>query len=97
MKIILGIFLISILSGCVQNTAFFGPAVTVASTGSVYQAGLSYASTKTIIKFTGKTPTENLKFFLDNNEEDDIENANNFFEMVKKINKSSGVKNLTNQ
>ena len=97
MKIILGIFLISILSGCVQNTAFFGPAVTVASTGSVYQAGLSYASTKTIIKFTGKTPTENLKFFLDNNEEDDIENANNFFEMVKKINKSSGVKNLINQ
>jgi len=97
MKIILGIFLISILSGCVQNTVFFGPAVTVASTGSVYQAGLSYASTKTIIKFTGKTPTENLKFFLDNNEEDDIENANNFFEMVKKINKSSGVKNLTNQ
>lgn len=97
MKIILGIFLISILSGCVQNTAFFGPAVTVASTGSVYQAGLSYASSKTIIKLTGKTPTENLKFFLDNNEEDDIENANNFFEMVKKINKSSGVKNLTNQ
>ena len=97
MKIILGIFLISVLSGCVQNTAFFGPAVTVASTGSVYQAGLSYASTKTIIKFTGKTPTENLKFFLDNNKEDDIENANNFFEMVKKINKSSGVKNLTNQ
>jgi|TARA_B110000438_G_C15774196_1_gene633306 hypothetical protein len=97
MKIILGIFLISVLSGCVQNTAFFGPAVTVASTGSIYQAGLSYASTKTIIKFTGKTPTENLKFFLDNNEEDDIENANNFFEMVKKINKSSGVKNLTNQ
>tara|TARA_B110000467_G_scaffold103006_1_gene93491 strand:+ start:1067 stop:1360 length:294 start_codon:yes stop_codon:yes gene_type:complete len=97
MKIILGIFLISVLSGCVQNTAFFGPAVTVASTGSIYQAGLSYASTKTIIKFTGKTPTENLKFFLDNNKEDDIENANNFFEMVKKINKSSGVKNLTNQ
>ena len=97
MKIILGIFLISILSGCVQSTAFFGPAVTVASTGSVYQAGLSYASTKTIIKFTGKTPTENLKFFLDNNKEDDIENANNFFEMVKKINKSSGVKNLINQ
>ena len=97
MKIILGIFLISVLSGCVQNTAFFGPAVTVASTGSIYQAGLSYASTKTIIKFTGKTPTENLKFFLDNNEEDDIENANNFFEMVKKINKSSGVKSLTNQ
>ena len=97
MKIILGIFLISILSGCVQNTAFFGPAVTVASTGSIYQAGLSYASTKTIIKFTGKTPTENLKFFLDNNEEDHIENANNFFETVKKINKSSGVKNLTNQ
>ena len=96
-KIFNAIFFLLLLNGCVQSSAFLGPAVTVASTGSIYQAGLSYASTKTIIKFTGKTPTENLKFFLDNNEEDDIENANNFFEMVKKINKSSGVKNLTNQ
>ena len=97
MKIILGIFLISVLSGCVQNTAFFGPAVTVASTGSVYQAGLSYVSSNTIIKITGKTPTENLKFFLDDNEKDDGENADNFFKMVKKINKNSGIKNSANQ
>jgi len=96
-KIILAAFVFSFLNGCVQSTALFGSAVTVASTGNIYQAGISYASSKTITRFTGKTPIENLKIFLDNNEEDRSENANDFFEMVKKINKSSGVKKLTNQ
>ena len=97
MKIIFVICILSFLNGCVQSTAFFGPAVTVASTGSVYQAGLSYASTKAIVKITGKTPAENVKSFLDNNEIDDSENGNNFFEMVKKIHKSKSKKNLVNQ
>jgi|TARA_B110000967_G_C18720804_1_gene477545 outer membrane lipoprotein-sorting protein len=97
MKIIFAIFILSFLNGCVQSTAFFGPAVTVASTGSVYQAGLSYASSKAIIKITGKTPAENVKIFLKNNENDDSGNANNFFEMVKKINTNSSVKTLANQ
>tara|TARA_B100000795_G_scaffold173163_1_gene130575 strand:+ start:758 stop:1051 length:294 start_codon:yes stop_codon:yes gene_type:complete len=97
MKIIFAIFMLSFLNGCVQSTAFFGPAVTVASTGSVYQAGLSYASSKAIIKITGKTPAENVKIFLENNENDDSGNADNFFEMVKKINTNSSVKTLANQ
>ena len=97
MKIIFAIFILSFLNACAQSTAFFGPVLTVAGTGNIYQAGLSYASSKTIVEITGKTPTENIKSFLTNNEEDDIENANNFFEMVKKINKSSGVINLANQ
>ena len=97
MKIIFVICILSFLNGCVQSTAFFGPAVTVASTGSVYQAGLSYASSKAIIKITGKTPAENVKIFLENNETDDSGNADNFFEMVKKIHKSKSKKNLVNQ
>ena len=97
MKIIFAIFILSFLNGCVQSTAFFGPAVTVASTGSVHQAGLSYASSKAIIKITGKTPAENVKIFLENNENDDSGNADNFFEMVKKINTNSSVKTLANQ
>tara|TARA_B100000767_G_C19234956_1_gene316760 strand:+ start:143 stop:457 length:315 start_codon:yes stop_codon:yes gene_type:complete len=93
-KIIFATFVLLFLNGCVQSTAFFGPVVAAASTGNVYQAGLSYASSKTIVELTGKTPTENIKFFLGNNEEDNDESASNFFEMVKKINKNSDVKNL---
>ena len=87
------------LNGCIQNTAFLGPAVTVANTGNVYQAGISYVSGKTINKITGKTPTQNIKALLDKNkdEEDYIDNSNNFFKVVKKINESSGIKNLANQ
>ena len=98
-KITISIFVIYFLNGCVQNTAFLGPALTVASTGNVYQAGLSYGSSKVITKISGKTPVENIKSLLEKNkdEEDDKKNANDFFKIVKKINKNSGVKNLTKQ
>ena len=82
-----------------QNTALLGPAVTAASTGNLYQAGLSYGSSKAVTKITGKTTTENIKIFLNKNKdvEKETENTNDFFKMVKKINKSSGIKNLTSQ
>ena len=98
-KIIISIFAICFLTGCVQNTALLGPAVTAASTGNLYQAGLSYGSSKVVTKITGKTTTENIKIFLNKNKdvEKETENTNDFFEMVKKINKSSGIKNLTSQ
>ena len=41
-KIIVSAFAMCFLTGCLQNTAFLGPAMTVASTGNLYQAGLSY-------------------------------------------------------
>ncbi len=87
------------LNGCIQNSAFLGPVITVASTGSVHNAGLSYASSKTITKVTGKTPVENIKSFLekDMNEEKNNENSDNFFNIVKSINKSSGIKILANR
>jgi hypothetical protein len=98
-KLIIGLFLICFLNGCIQNSAFLGPAITVASTGNISQAGLSYISSQTITKVTGKSPTENIKSLLErnNDEENSIENADNFFKVVKMINKSSGVKNLANQ
>ena len=113
-KIFTSLFLLSFLTGCIQNTAFLGPALTVAGEGSIYQAGLSYVSNETVTKITGKTPVESIKSLLvDNKDKDkdididididkdidktDKENANNFFEMVKKINYNSGIKNLTNQ
>ena len=63
-KIILGIFIIILLSGCIQSTSFLGPIFTIGTTGSVNQAGLSYSSDKLITTLTGKTPTENLNNLL---------------------------------
>ena len=63
-KTICGILILFLFSGCIQGSAFLGPAVTVAGTGNIHQAGLSYISSKTVKKITGKTPTENIKTFL---------------------------------
>ena len=54
------------LNGCVQSAALLGPAYTLASTGNIYQAGLSYGSNQAVKKITGKTPTENIKSLVDN-------------------------------
>ena len=54
LKIIFSIFILSFLNGCVPGTALLGPVITGASTGSVYQAGLSYGSGKIINNFTGR-------------------------------------------
>ena len=100
-KIIISAFAMCFLTGCLQNTAFLGPAMTVASTGNLYQAGLSYGSSQAIKKMTGKTPTENVKSFLDNNnntvkEEEEVHDE--FFVLVKdKIEKKSNILNLANQ
>ena len=99
-KIIISAFAMCFLTGCLQNIAFLGPTLTVASTGSVYQAGLSYGSSQVIKKMTGKTPTENVKSFLDSNnttvKEEEINDE--FFVLVKdKIEKKSNILNLANQ
>ena len=60
-KIIAGLFLLFFLNGCVQSAALLGPAYTLASTGNIYQAGLSYGSNQAVKKITGKSPTENIK------------------------------------
>ena len=65
-KIITGLFLLFFLNGCVQSGALLGPAYTLASTGNVFQAGLSYGSNKAVKKITGKSTTENIKSLVDN-------------------------------
>ena len=99
-KIIAGLFLLFFLNGCVQGTAFLGPAYTLASTGSMYQASISYGTNKAIKKVTGKTTTESLKSILKEDDEDveEEENHEEFFKLVKKnIAKTSKVLNLVNQ
>ena len=64
-KIFIGIFCLTLLSGCGQTTAFLGPAYTFGtSSGNVFHTGLSYGSEKVIIEMTGKSTGENIKEIL---------------------------------
>ena len=99
-KIIAGLFLLFFLNGCVQSTALLGPAYTLASTGNIYQAGLSYGSNQAVKKITGKSPTENIKSLIDSKKSkiDEEQNYDEFFALVKnRIEKTSKIINSANQ
>jgi phosphoribosylaminoimidazole (AIR) synthetase len=99
-KIIAGLFLLFFLNGCVQSAALLGPAYTLASTGNIYQAGLSYGSNQAVKKITGKSTTENIKSLLDNKEieEKEEENFEELFVLVKsRIEKTSKIIKSANQ
>ena len=53
------------LNGCIESTAFLGPAITAGTSGNIYQASLSYGANQVIQKTTGKTPTEHVVAFFD--------------------------------
>ena len=90
-KILIGTIFLIFLNGCAQNTAFLGPILTGATTGSATQMGLSYGSNKMITTLTGKSPEENIKVLLIPNKEDD-----DFTKLVKKRIKETRKKmNLT--
>ena len=99
-KIITGLFLLFFLNGCIQSAALLGPAYTLASSGSIYQTGLSYGSNQAVKKITGKSPTENIQSLVENkkkkNEEE--EKQEEFFTLVKnRIEKTSKIIQLANQ
>ena len=99
-KIIISAFATCFLTGCLQNTAFLGPAVTVASTGNLYQAGLSYGSSQVVKKVTGKSPTENIQSLVDKKKKkiEEKEKQEEFLALVKsRIEKTSKIINLANQ
>ena len=99
-KVIAGIFLLFFLNGCVQSAALLGPAYTLASTGNIYHAGLSYGSNQAVKKITGKSPTENIKSLTDSKKLkiDEEQNHEEFFALVKsRIEKTSKIIQLANQ
>ena len=55
-----------LLSGCFQSTAMVGPAITVASTQNIYQAGFSYSAGKVVQNETGMSTVEHLSKLIDN-------------------------------
>ena len=99
-NIITRILLLFFLNGCVQSAALLGPAYTLTSTGNIYQAGLSYGSNQAVKKITGKSTTENIKSFVDDNKikVEEKESQEEFFALVKsKIEKTSKIIQLANQ
>ena len=93
MKIACKILFFLILNGCVQSSAFLGPALTVANSGNIYQAGLSYGSNVAVKKITGKTTIENIHEILQPRE-----NENKIISSAKeKIKTVSKIKDLSSQ
>ena len=52
-RIFLYLISVGFLSGCVQTTAMVGPAITIASTGNISQAGLTFFTNKAVKEETG--------------------------------------------
>tara|TARA_B100000945_G_C19937188_1_gene392323 strand:- start:222 stop:533 length:312 start_codon:yes stop_codon:yes gene_type:complete len=99
-KIIFGLFTVGFLTGCTSPTAMLGPAYTLSSTGSVFQAGLSYGSNEMITMYTGKTPIENVKNIAANekNIQKKTLESEDFYILVKnKINKTGSIIKKSNQ
>ena len=69
MKNILLLLCFVMLTGCFQSIALLGPAITGASTGKIYQAGLSYGTNMIMFQATGKTTSEHMLDILNSKEE----------------------------
>ena len=67
-KILLLLVSFVFLSGCFQSIALLGPVIGGASTGKIYQAGLSYGTNVIMLQATGKTTTEHMLDILNSNE-----------------------------
>jgi hypothetical protein len=90
---IIGIFSLLILNGCAQNAALLGPAYTLATSGNIYHAGITYSSNEIITKTTGKSTAANFKEVLIPKKED-----TEFQKLVKKnIEETRKKLNLSNQ
>ncbi len=68
MKKILLLVCFVFLSGCFQSIALLGPVITGASTGKIYQAGLSYGTNMILEQATGKTTSEHMWDILNSKE-----------------------------
>ena len=64
-KIVLYFCISLFLTGCYQSTAMVGPAITLASTGNVSQAGLAYFTNQAVEKETGMSATEYVSTILE--------------------------------
>ena len=103
-KLILGLFLFSMLGACGAPTAMLGPAYTFNTTGNIAQAGLSYGSDYLITSYTGKTTIENIEDIasknlpVKKNIQKQTLQSEDFYQLVKsKIEMTKGKIKLSNQ
>ena len=89
-NIILYLVLSLFLTGCLQTTAMIGPAITLASTGNISQAGMTFFTNKAIKDETGMNTLEFVSNKIDERknkkEVDDNFNINNNFIILVKNN-----------
>ena len=64
-KIVFILMSVVLLTGCAQSTAFLGPAITVAATGNIAQAGFTYGTNELIKKETGKDTLQHVSNLLE--------------------------------
>ena len=64
------IFILVILSGCIQTTSLLGPGITVATSGNVLQAGLQYGANTALKNETGKDVLTHIKDSVDEKNEE---------------------------
>ncbi len=70
LKTLFVIFILVILSGCIQTTSLLGPGITVATTGNVLQAGLQYGANTALKNETGKDVLNHIKDSVDEKNEE---------------------------
>ena len=64
-KIVIILMSVVLLTGCAQSTAFIGPAITVAATGNIAQAGFTYGTNEAIKRETGKDTIQYVSSLLE--------------------------------
>tara|TARA_B100000700_G_scaffold213458_1_gene234762 strand:+ start:60 stop:368 length:309 start_codon:yes stop_codon:yes gene_type:complete len=86
------VILLIALNGCIQTTAsFIGPAYTVASTGNVYQAGLTVTINQALVHTTGEDAVGHVTKILDNldeikdNKKNSLQTQNNHQAFVNSV------------
>ena len=84
-KVILFISSLFFLNGCVESTALLGPAITGLSSGSIYEASLSYGANKIVEKETGQSAVEHVSGILEPvNKKKEKKLKAEFIELVEK-------------
>ena len=92
-KLIIVVILLTSLNGCAQNAALLGPAYSLATTGNIYHAGLTYGTNEIVEKTTGKSTSQNIKEILTPKKKE-----TEFEKLVKKrVNETRKKLNFSNQ
>ena len=72
-KIVFILMSVVLFTGCVQSTAFLGPAITVAATGNIAQAGFTYGTNEVIKRETGQDTIQYVSSLLQSEDKNLLE------------------------